>query len=213
MGYIQDVFARAERGTAQPGTFAVPGGGPPVQGQGTYRGVGKFKKAGERFTQQLYGEMPERYGRSRRAYDRYEGYLDDPTSAGRQFQSFFETAGQGISAPAMRDFTKELSGVQASTAARFGGNASTEEQRNVYNTSDLFSRNLTEALARLAPQAAGLGVQYGGQLGEAAHGAVGEQDQLAQMILQAIQANKKKPVDIGNILGTLGGAAIGALGK
>jgi len=208
-GYVQDFLARSRMARPQPTTFAGGAAGP-VTPQGTYRGLGK-KSQGPRFQEQIYGELPERYGRSRRAYDRYEGYLDDPTSAGRQFQSFFEEAGKGISDPAMRDFTNQISGVQANTAARFGGNASSEEQRNVYNTSDLFTRNLTEALARLAPQAAGLGVEFGGQLGTAAHGAVSEQDQLTQMILAAIEANKKKGGGIGGTIGSLAGTAIGTL--
>ncbi len=192
-------------------SFEVPGGGAPVAGQGTYRGVGKFKKAGERFTQQLYGEMPERYGRSAAAYGHLTDYLNDPTAAGKMYQGFFDTAARGISDPAMRDFNKEVTGVQASTAARFGGNASSEEGRNIYNTSDLFTRNLTEALARLAPQAAQLGQNLGTQYQTAATGAVSEQDQLARMILEGISANKKKPFDWGALLGQVGGAAAAGL--
>src|SRR3990172_4377404 len=197
-----------------PGYFDTPvqGGQVRTAAAGPYGGLGrKFGRAGEVFTRQLYGEAPERYGRAQRAYGRYEGYLDDPTAAGRQFQDFFGEAARGISDPAMRDFSQQLAGVQGSTAARFGGNASSEESRNVYNTSDLFSRNLSDDLARLAPQAAGMGMEYGNQLGAAAHGAVNEQDQLSQMILAGIVGNKKKGFDWGKLLGQLGGAAIGTL--
>ena len=214
VGFGQDALRRARMPwtpqISAPRSFEVPGGAP-VAGQGSYQGVGKFKKAGERFTQQLYGEMPERYGRSASAYGHLNEYLNDPTAAGKQYQGFFETAARGIADPAMRDFNREVSGVQASTAARFGGNASSEESRQVYNTSDLFTRNLTEALARLAPQAAQLGQNLGNQYQTAASGAVSEQDQLANMILQGIQANKKKPFDWGKLLGDVGGAAAGAI--
>ncbi len=198
---------------AVPGqSFDVPvqGGGVQVGQQGTYGGLGrKYGKTPEVFTRQLYGEMPERYGRAERGYGRYENYLEDPTAAGKQFQGFYETAAQGIAAPAMRDFNKELSSVGANVAARFGGNASSEEGRQDYNTSDLFSRNLTEALARLAPQAAQQGLEYGNQLGEAAHGAVGEQDRLTQLILEGMQTKTpKKSNFLAQLLGTAANAAM-----
>lgn len=121
--------------------------------------------------------------------DLYKKALKNPAAPGQAYQGFFNEAAQGYAAPAMRDFAKTLSGVQANTAARFGGNASTEESRQEYNTSDLFSRNLSEALARLAPQAAQLGLQYTRELG------------------QGKRSQKGPPW--AKLLGTLGGGALG----
>jgi hypothetical protein len=135
-------------------------------------------KAKQRFYKNVYADIGQRSQRATGAYDLYGQALADPAAAGRKFQGFFDEAAGGITAPAMRDFTNQLSTVGAQSAARFGGNASSEEQRNVYNTSDLFSRNLTEALARLAPQAAQLGQNYTGELGTAARGATSELDRL-----------------------------------
>lgn len=153
-------------------------------------------------------ERTTRMGERQGAYDQA---LSDPTGTANLFRSYFDEAAQGIAAPAMRDFGNTLASVQGNTAARFGGNASSLEQKNVYNTSDLFSRNLSEALARLAPQAAGMGLQYTGMLGQAAGEASGERDRLSQLILSGIgQYGQPKPKG-GNLLGALAGGVGGFL--
>lgn len=164
------------------------------------------KKAKQRFTQGQYRDIQGRSERTSGLYGLYGSALADPAAQGRKFSGFFDQAAQGIAAPAMRDFTNQLAGVQASTAARFGGNASTEEQRNVYNTSDLFSRNLSEALARLAPQAAQMGQNYTSELGGAARGSEQGLDQLLAMFDPKRLAKGKGVL---KTLGTLGGAAAG----
>lgn len=184
---------RARRNTDNP-KLGLPG-----SFRGTQQAAGQFNGA---------YLLPQEEEATLRAHDlagRYDTELADPTHAAGLFSSFYDKAAQGFAAPAMRDFANTLSGVQANTAARFGGNASNEEGRNVYNTSDLFSRNLSESLARLAPQAVSQGLDYTGQLGQAAGGAANERDQLNQQILSGINmygAKKKK----GNLLGTVLGA-------
>ncbi len=191
------------------GAGPAPTAAPAAPNPNPYTGM-VYKKGYSDIAHQGYNELGTRYGRGAGLYDLYQGALADPAAQGRKFQDFFTTAAKGITDPAMRDFNKEVSNVGANVAARFGGNASSEEARQTYNTSDLFSRNLTEALARLAPQAAGLGLEYTGELGTAARGAVNEQDQLTQLILQALN-KPKKPNTLGQLAGTAIGTAGGAL--
>jgi hypothetical protein len=175
-----------------------------------YTGLaGNKGRATKGFSRQLYGEMPERYGRTQELQGRYDSALADPAGTAGQFTDFFKRAAQGFAAPAQRDFEHSVSNVQANTAARFGGNASGEELRNVYNAGDAFSRNLTESLSQLAPQEAEMGLRHTGQLGEAAGRGADEQDRLAQLILAAIQSGGGG-VDWGKILGTAGGIAAAA---
>lgn len=148
--------------------------------------------------------------------DRLAGAADqallDPTGTADRFGSYFQTAAQGIAAPALRDFANTLSNVQGSTAARFGGNASTEETRNGFNASDLFSRNLSEALARLAPQQAQMGLDYAGQLQGSAAGAAGEEDRLRGDIIQLV-GTQKPAKQKKSVLGTIAGTAAGIATK
>lgn len=178
----------------------------PLRYASPYTGLGN--KAKQRFEKQKYADIGQRHERAGGLYDLYGSALRDPAGTGRQFQGFFDEAAQGIAAPAMRDFDQLLARVGANTAARFGGNASSEEQRNVYNTSDLFLRNLSEALARLAPQAAQLGQSYTGELGTAARGATSELDQLLAMF---DPTKLKKGGGLGKILGTAVGVGANAL--
>lgn len=189
---------RARRNTDNP-KLGLPG-----SFRGTQPAAGQFNAA---------YLLPQEEEATLRAHDlagRYDTALADPTHAAGLFSSFYDNAAQGFAAPAMRDFGNTLSGVQANTAARFGGNASSEEGRNVYNTSDLFSRNLSESLARLAPQAVSQGLEYTGQLGQASTGAANERDQLNQQILSGVSmygAKKKK----GSLFGTALGAITGGI--
>lgn len=161
--------------------------------------------------------LPEEENATLRAHSlagQYDTALSDPNKTAGLFSSFYNTAAQGIAAPAMRDFRNTLSNVQANTAARFGGNASSEESRNIYNTSDLFSRNLSESLARLAPEAVGQGLQYTSQLGEAAGQSAGERDRLNSLILQGVgmYGQPKKKGNIGGLLGGIAGSILGPIG-
>ena len=133
-------------GRPKPAAAAAPAR-QPFSYSSSYTGIGN--RAKQQFEKQKYADVGQRAERSNDLYSLYGSALVDPAGQGKKFQGFFDEAAHGIAAPAMRDFNQQLTTVGANTAARFGGNASSEEQRNVYNTSDLFSRNLSEALARL----------------------------------------------------------------
>lgn len=169
-------------------------------------------KARQRFEQGKYRDIQQRGTRTAGLYDLYGSALADPAAQGRKFQGFFDEAAQGIAAPAMRDFTNQLTTVGANTAARFGGNVSSEEQRQTYNTSDLFSRNLSEALARLAPQAAQMGQNYTGELGTAARGSEAGLDELLGMFdPKKLAKGKGFLKTLGTLAGTAGGFALGGV--
>lgn len=158
----------------------------------------------------LEPQYADREARTKRLQGQYDAALADPTAAATRFSDFFKTAADTYGAQANRDFSNTLARTQANTAARFGGNASSEEQRNVYNTSDLFARNLTEALAGYAPQAAQMGLNYTGQLGQAAGNAEGSLDDLSRLILSGIGMYPKKEKG-GSVLGALVGGGLGFL--
>lgn len=183
----------------------------PAQGTGT---VGAFRGSGEGaqhfitdFLAPQEQERARRAGQSRNAYD---AALNDPTGTADLFGKYFRTAAEGISAPAMRDFNSQLGAVRGNVASRFGGNASSEELRNVYNTSDLFSRNLSEALARLAPQQVQAGQSYTQMLGQRSQQDVSDYDRLNQLILQGIGMFGQGKKRGANLPGGLIGSALGA---
>lgn len=188
---------------------------PPSTGPGGMEGALSRKDpttaASTYLNRNLLSQEEERQGRMQDRQGAYDRALDDPTGTANLFRSYFDEAARGIAAPAMRDFGNTLAGVQGNTAARFGGNASSLEQKNVYNTSDLFSRNLSDALARLAPQAAGMGLNYTNMLGGAAGEASSERDRLTQLILSGIGQYAQPQKRGGNLLGALAGGVGGFL--
>lgn len=185
--------------------------------EGPYAGglPGAFRGPGDAASRYLKNYLlPQEQGRRERAgalQGQYDAALADPAAQGQKFSDFFRTAADAYGAQANRDFGNTLARTQASTAARFGGNASSEESRNVYNTSDLFARNLTEQLAGYAPQAAQMGLNYTGMLGNAAGQAQGEMDDLSRMILAGIGMFPQKEKKGGDIFGALVGGGIGYL--
>jgi len=136
----------------------------------------------------------------------------DPTGGANSFLPFFQSAAEGAAAPAMRDFQNVVGTRAANVASRFGGNASTEEQRVVQRTGDDFSRNLTEALARIGPQAIGAAQNRTGQLIGAQGQAGNQQADFLQMLLGAAGNQKEKGNIWGKLLGTAGGVAGSFLG-
>ena len=134
----------------------------------------------------------------------------NPVGTAGLFRSFYEDMAKGITAPAFREFANQQDALGANVASRFGGNVSGEEirQRNVFQ--DQFSRNLGETLAGMAPQAAQQGLQYTGQLQQAAGNATSEADILRQLLMQGILGTKRKQKKSG-LLGALG-TAVGAVG-
>lgn len=172
---------------------------------GAFRGPGE---ASSRYINQYL--LPQTQHRSERAGNlqgQYDTALGDPAREAGKFSDFFRQAADSYGAQANRDFGNTLARTQANTAARFGGNASSEEQRNVYNTSDLFARNLTENLAKLAPEAASMGLQHTGMLGQAAGQAQGEYDDLSRLILSGIGMFPQPKPKGKSLLGGLVGAA------
>lgn len=172
---------------------------PPMMG---YRPQGSRNKAAkelERFNAQdanYYG------GQARRADQLYGAALGDPTGTADLFGGYFRQAAEGYSRPALEDFRQNIGRVQANTAARFGGNVSGEEFRQVDRASDLFSRNLTDALARLAPQQVQAGADYTNQLGNRAGMLFGQSNTSRSMLGQGIQALPQGGGLFGSLLGT-----------
>lgn len=137
-----------------------------------------------------------------------QGYFADPSGGASGFQDYYTKAAQAAVAPSERAFNDSIGGVSASIARRFGGNASTEESRVVRGTADDFSRNLTEALARVGPQAVQAGQNRGSQLlsGRNVYGSEGSD--ISQLILAHLQKQKGNS-PWGKILGTAAGGVGG----
>lgn len=155
-------------------------------------------------------EANHAYGKAAQAYD---AALANPTGTADLFSKYYQSAANALAAPAMRDFTNTLSGVTGNVAARFGGNASSEESRQAYNTADLFSRNLSESIAGLAPQAAAAGMAYTNMLGQATQQYASNRDRLASLILGGLTYQPAKQPGAGSAIGgALGGIAGAVLG-
>lgn len=181
----------------------------PAYGRGRAGGTGLKQTAAK---QELGYLRPQTVARGERA-DYLTGlgdqYLADPTKAIGMFRGLYDEYARGFAAPQQRDFLNNVRGVAGNVASRFGGNASSEEQRVVGRASDDFSRNLTESLSRLAPEAASQGMQYGNQLVGAGQGARSEQDRLEAQIAQIISMmqEKKQGKDFLGVAGQLAGTA------
>ena len=163
------------------------------------------------FANQQSGEYSRSRATANAVSGQYYDALYNPTKTADMFGGYVKQQAQGITDPAMRDFSQTLDKSRASSAARFGGNGSTEEQRGVYNTSDLFSRNLSEALARLAPESAQLGLQYTGQLGAASNAANTNANTQAGLIFSSLTAEQQKDPFWQKLLGIAVGAGAGFL--
>lgn len=162
--------------------------------------------------------VPEAGRRGQRAGERqgaYDAALSDPTGTADLFGDYFQQAAEGYAAPQQRQFQNTVATNAANVAGRFGGNASTIEAGTIRNTADDFSRNLTEALARLAPQQVAAGQNYTSQLGEAAGQAGSEYDRSLQLIMDALgmQRQNEKDSKKGGLLGAAGGILGGVAGS
>lgn len=195
-----------------------PASGNPADKQGFYSDPQWFTRYAPNRVyagQTLSPEYQTGQGQQNQAYGMYQQALQNPTAAADQFGKYFQSAADAYTKPAMQQFNQQLAQVQGNTAARFGGNASTEEGRNVYNTSNLFSQNLTNALAGLAPQQVAAGQNYTSQLGNAY--ALQSQNQMAlrNAILSGLSPGANQNyVDpgastLGSVLGTVGGFLLG----
>lgn len=194
-----EVARPAAAGRGFGGTKATNVHGTSAQSQGLRYMTGSLLPA-ERGTEARAGGLADRYDQ---ALGDFGGTVD-------KFGEYYQKAGAAIAAPAQRDFNQTLARTGANVASRFGGNASGEEVRQGYNTSDLFSRNLGEALARLAPQQIESALGYTGQLGGAAAQSAEERDRLRALILQQISGAgaRKEKAGFGDYVGAaLGGAA------
>lgn len=138
-------------------------------------------------------------------YSDISGRANDPTRVAQDFLPFFQQGAadtaRGVAAPAQRDFARTLQTQAASVASRWGGNASSEESRIIGTAGDDFSRNLTEALARLSSSAVSGAAQAGSQ-------SYADQDRLRSLLLEAMSQKKQKP----GMLERLIGAGLGFAG-
>lgn len=153
-------------------------------------------------------EAEYRRDRSHTTAQRFDTALGDPTGTADLFGDYFQKRADALSTGANREFGRTIGTVSANIGSRFGGNASTYEQSQVNRAGDVFSRNLTENLAALAPQQAQMGLDYTGMLGNASAQQTAEYDQILQMIQQALQFQRQGEKDKkkGGIAGALGGA-------
>jgi hypothetical protein len=181
----------------------------PAYGRGKAGGTGLQQTAAK---QEVGYLRPQTVARGERA-DYLTGmgdqYLADPTKAIGMFRGLYDEYARGFAAPQQRDFLNNVRGVAGNVAARFGGNASSEEQRVVGRASDDFSRNLTESLSRTAVDAGQAGMQYGNQLVGAGQAARSEQDRLEALLAQYIGQlqQKKQGKDFLGVAGQLAGTA------
>lgn len=160
----------------------------------------------------LRGQLPKRNARENRINDLYDQSLADPIGTADKFKQGFSDYATAWAAPQQREFRDTISGVAGNVAARFGGNASSEEQRQVNAAGDRFSGNLTEGIARLAPEAFQAGAQYTQALGGASEDANARSDRIRALIMEGVLGirDKQKTNVFGQIVGAVGGAA-GAL--
>ena len=157
-------------------------------------------------------QLQQRDRRSTALQGQADAALADPTGQAGIYQDYYQKAADAFTAPAMRDFTQTQSRLGANVASRFGGNASGEEIRQTNQAGDVFSRNLTEALAGLAPQAAAAGQRHTDQLVGAANASTTDADQLRQIMLQNILGMAQQKPSGGGILGAIGGIGGGIIG-
>lgn len=136
-------------------------------------------------------------------------YFDDPSGGAGMYQDIYAKAANAAAAPAQRDFGNSIQTAAASIGRRWGGNASSEESRVVGNASDMFSRNLTDALARVGPQAVQAGQARGSQLMSASNSYATRGLDIAQLIQSALQKQSKNPW--AKLLGTAAGGVGGFL--
>lgn len=204
---------KALGGTGQTGGQGSTYSGNPGDYQGFYSDPDWFTRNAPNKVfagQTLSNEYQQGMGQQGLAGQMYQQALANPTAAADQYGKYFQQAADAYTKPAMQQFNQDLARTQGATAARFGGNASSEEGRNVYNTSNLFSQNLTNALAGLAPQQVSAGQQYAAQLGNAY--ALQSQNQMAlrNAILSGLSPGANTPyVDPG---ASIGGSILGAVG-
>lgn len=147
-----------------------------------------------------------RRGRGKRAQDIDEllwAAFTSPSGGAEGYLPFFEQAAQGAAAPVLRDFNEIVTSRAANVAGRFGGDPTTEEQRVVRGTADDFSRNLTEALARVGPQAISASQAATGQMLGARSVYGQEEADFMSLLLQSALGRKPKESFWGKLAGTV----------
>jgi len=150
------------------------------------------KRSQRYVSRSLLGQERGREATANRRSGAYETALYDPEGTTNRFSDIYNKVGQAIAAPAMRDYQQTQARVGANVASRFGGGVSSEELRQGYNTGDLFSRNLGEALARLGGEQVQAGQNWTSQMGQAASQSADERDRLEQLILQGVSMGKPR---------------------
>ena len=161
----------------------------------------------------LVPDARERRERSGRTNELYDAALADPGAVADQYGDYFRQAAEGYAAPQQREFQNTVGRTAANVAGRFGGNASSIELSAVNRAGDDFSRNLTEGLARLAPEQVAAGQRYTDQLGGAASEASSQYDRALMMLMEALRFRREGEKKKGGLLGAVGGVLGGAAGS
>ena len=172
-------------------------------------GVSRRTKSLERFRGGQGQRTQGRRERSDRLNEFGDDLLMDPGGTADMFSEQFGRAAQGLAAPAIRDFGRVQAERGANISARFEGNASSEEGRALTLGGDQFSRNLSEALARLAGQQVNAGMDFTRMALGAGANATAEEDRLTRQILASIlgQSQSEGSSFFGTLLGTAAGVA------
>lgn len=175
---------------------------------------GGANNAERRFTTRtLAPDARDRRDRSGRLNELYDAALEDPTATADMYGDYFQQAAEGYAAPQQREFQNTVGRTAANVAGRFGGNASSIELSAVNRAGDDFSRNLTEGLARLAPEQVAAGQRYTDQLGGAAGEAGAQYDRSLMMLMEALQFRREGEKRKSGLLGAVGGIAGGVAGS
>lgn len=163
----------------------------------------------------LAPEAERRRQRAGNAASIYDKALADPTGTADLFGKYFDTRAHALTDEATRNYGRQIGGVTAGIASRFGGNASSYEQTQANRFTEESSRNLNEILADLAPQQVAAGAAYTGQLGEAANSAEGSYSNALQILLQSLgmQRQNEKDAKKNSLGGSLLGAGLGLATK
>lgn len=206
---MDDIFRIASRANS------ASGAGTPSDGVVPRLGGGALGNNNRLRIRTLAPEAEKRRQRADSATSIYDAALADPTGTADMFGKYFDQRAQALTAGATRDYGRQIGGVTANIASRFGGNASSYEQTGANRFTEESNRSLQEVLAGLAPQQVAAGAAYTGQLGDAANAAEGNYSDAVQILLASLgfQRQGEKDEKKNSLGGTLLGAGLGLATK